>query len=219
MSPVTPGHQVRRSQPRWLSGLRRSHVHHCVLSNWDRILVRAVKGLISRAGMVSICPLLWQRDVKLQQTKPGPALHYPLQNYSAIRKTSAGQTKPVIQQDREQTNPKPTLPKWPRSWRPTWINYTAERSGPPPPTPLPAGKPTPNKHMPHGMTITYIHKEIKSTGKLPEWPNAYLCIGKHDMPDKAMQNTKKSRYKNRRHTSSRQHIYNDYDSSGIKLVI
>ena len=64
-----------RRQPRWLSGLTRSCVHslwllvnHCVLSNWDRILVRAVKGLISRAGMVSICPLLWQRDVKLQQT-------------------------------------------------------------------------------------------------------------------------------------------------------
>ena len=63
------------SQPRWLSGLTRSRVHslwllvdHCVLRNWDRILVRAVKGLISRAGMVSICPLLWQRDVKLQQT-------------------------------------------------------------------------------------------------------------------------------------------------------
>ena len=48
-------------------------VDHCVLRNWDRILVRAVKGLISRAGMVSICPLLWQRDVKTptnQQTKP-----------------------------------------------------------------------------------------------------------------------------------------------------
>ena len=63
------------NQPRWLSGLTRSSVHsqwllvdQCVLSNWDRILVRAVKGLISRAGMVSICPLLWQRDVKLQQT-------------------------------------------------------------------------------------------------------------------------------------------------------
>ena len=63
------------SQPRWLSGLMRSRVHslwllvdHCVLRNWDRILVRAVKGLNSRAGMVSICPLLWQRDVKLQQT-------------------------------------------------------------------------------------------------------------------------------------------------------
>ena len=63
------------SHPRWLSGLMRSRVHslwllvdHCVLRNWDRILVRAVKGLISRAGMVSICPLLWQRDVKLQQT-------------------------------------------------------------------------------------------------------------------------------------------------------
>ena len=26
--------------------------------NWDRILARAVKGLISRAGIVSICPLL-----------------------------------------------------------------------------------------------------------------------------------------------------------------
>ena len=52
-------------------------VDHCVLRNWDRILVRAVKGLISRAGMmVSICPLLWQRDVKLQQTKPTkPCLH------------------------------------------------------------------------------------------------------------------------------------------------
>ena len=60
----------RIRQSRWLSGLRRSLVHslmiarHCVLRNWDRILVRAVKGLISRAGMVSICPLLWQRDVK-----------------------------------------------------------------------------------------------------------------------------------------------------------
>ena len=36
-------------------------------SNHQR--VRAVRGLISRAGMVSICPLLWQRDVKCQQTK------------------------------------------------------------------------------------------------------------------------------------------------------
>ena len=45
-------------------------VDHCVLRSWDRILVRPVKGLISRAGMVSICPLLWQWDVKLQQTKP-----------------------------------------------------------------------------------------------------------------------------------------------------
>ena len=70
-------------QPRWLSGLMRSRVHslwllvdHCVLRNWDRILVRAVKGLISRAGMVLICPLLWQRDVKLQQTnKPWIWLH------------------------------------------------------------------------------------------------------------------------------------------------
>ena len=44
-------------------------VDHCVLRNWDRILVRAVKVLISRVGMVSICPLLWQRDVELQQTK------------------------------------------------------------------------------------------------------------------------------------------------------
>ena len=43
-------------------------VDHCVLRNWDRILVRAVKGLISSLlptyGMVLICPLLWQRDVK-----------------------------------------------------------------------------------------------------------------------------------------------------------
>ena len=61
-----------------LCGLMRSRVHslwllvdQCVLRNWNRILVRAVKGLISRAGMVSICPLLWQRDVKLQQTNHG----------------------------------------------------------------------------------------------------------------------------------------------------
>ena len=77
-------------QPRWLSGLRRSRVHslwllvdHCVLRNWDRILVRAVKGLISRAGMVSICPLLWQRDVKLQQTnklQACPPQHYITQS-------------------------------------------------------------------------------------------------------------------------------------------
>ena len=72
---VCQSYIVTSSQPRWLSGLMRSRVHslwllvdHCVLRNWDRILVRAVKGLISRAGMVSICPLLWQRDVKLQQT-------------------------------------------------------------------------------------------------------------------------------------------------------
>ena len=49
-------------QPRWLTGLKRSLVHslmiarHCVLRNWDRILVRAVKGLISRAG--------WSRYVR-----------------------------------------------------------------------------------------------------------------------------------------------------------
>ena len=51
-------------QPRCLRGLRRSLVHslmiarHCVLRNWDRIPVRALKGLLSRGGMVSICPLL-----------------------------------------------------------------------------------------------------------------------------------------------------------------
>ena len=49
-------------------------VDHCVLRNWDRIPVRAVEGLISRVGIVSICSLLWQRDVKLQQTKP-PRAH------------------------------------------------------------------------------------------------------------------------------------------------
>ena len=71
------------SQPQWLSGLTRSCVHslwllvdHRVLSNWDRILVRAVKGLISPAGMVSICPLLWQRDVKLQQTNNKQTILY-----------------------------------------------------------------------------------------------------------------------------------------------
>ena len=52
-------------------------VDHCVLRNWGRILVRAVKGLISRVGMVSICPLLWQRDIKLQQTKPNLAMFGP----------------------------------------------------------------------------------------------------------------------------------------------
>ena len=44
-------------------------VRHCVLRNWDRILGRAVKGLMSRAGMVSRSPLPWQRDVKPQQTR------------------------------------------------------------------------------------------------------------------------------------------------------
>ena len=54
---------IKSSQPRWLSGLKRSRVHslwllvdHCVLRNWDRILVRAVKGLISR--------LAWSRYVR-----------------------------------------------------------------------------------------------------------------------------------------------------------
>ena len=62
-------------QHRLLSGLRRSLVHslmivrHCVLRNWDRILVRAVRGLIDRGDIVLICLLLCQRDVKLQQTK------------------------------------------------------------------------------------------------------------------------------------------------------
>ena len=82
--------QVYFSQPRWLSGIMRSRVHslwllvdHCVLKNWDRILVRAVKGLISRAGMVSICPLLWQRDVKLQQTtKQQPGIFHQLLSFS-----------------------------------------------------------------------------------------------------------------------------------------
>ena len=42
-------------------------VDHCVLRNWDRILVRAViEGLISRAGMVSI---LSQRDAKTPTNK------------------------------------------------------------------------------------------------------------------------------------------------------
>ena len=67
-------------------------VDYCVLRNWDRILVRAVKGFISRAGMVSICPLLWQRDVKLQQTKstsecqPDMALKHKIAMLSSDRK-------------------------------------------------------------------------------------------------------------------------------------
>ena len=62
-------------------------VDHCVLRNWNRILVRAVKGLIYRAGMVSICPLLWQRDVKLQQPKPitHQTIHRWLPHYRYIR--------------------------------------------------------------------------------------------------------------------------------------
>ena len=40
------------------------------LRNWDRTLVRAVKGLIYRAGMVSICPLLWQRTLNSYKSKP-----------------------------------------------------------------------------------------------------------------------------------------------------
>ena len=55
------------SQPRWLSGLRRSRVHSLMIAR--RSLGPEKLGLISRAGMVSICPLLWQRDVKLQQSK------------------------------------------------------------------------------------------------------------------------------------------------------
>ena len=57
-----PGQLI--SQLRWLSGLMRRFVHslmiarHCVVRNWDLIPVRAVRGLIARAGMVSICPLL-----------------------------------------------------------------------------------------------------------------------------------------------------------------
>ena len=62
---ISPGvsfsQKISISLPQNSSSLPRN----CVLRNWDRILVRAVKGLISRAGMVSICPLLWQRDVKL----------------------------------------------------------------------------------------------------------------------------------------------------------
>ena len=47
---------------RWLRGLRHSLVnslmiaHHCVLRNWDRIPVRAIKGLTFWARMVSMCP-------------------------------------------------------------------------------------------------------------------------------------------------------------------
>ena len=69
--------QIVDRQPWWLSGLRRSLVHslmivhHCVLRNWDRILVRAVNGLISWAGMVSICPFTVTKEtLNSQQTKP-----------------------------------------------------------------------------------------------------------------------------------------------------
>ena len=85
-------HNCKR-HPQWLSDLSRSLVHslmivrHCNLRNWDRILVRAVKGLISRAAIVSICSLLWQRDVKLQQTKPTIANYmYMYQAYEQMNK-------------------------------------------------------------------------------------------------------------------------------------
>ena len=75
-------------------------VDHCVLRNWDRILVRAVKGFISRAGMVSICPLLWQRDVKLQQTKPMYKLYrwytYSFTNYEQIKNDITILSHPIL---------------------------------------------------------------------------------------------------------------------------
>ena len=75
-------------------------VDHCVLRNWDRILVRAVTGLIYRAGMVSICPLLWQRDVKLQQTKLG------LQSGARLKPFCFGLRPPLVSRP-------PPLPKTP----------------------------------------------------------------------------------------------------------
>ena len=91
----TPTHQPLLPAPMAERSKAYSRVHslwllvdHCVLRNWDRILVRAVKGLISRVGMVSICPLLWQRDVKLQQTnKHQPLLHHHSDIHSSITST------------------------------------------------------------------------------------------------------------------------------------
>ena len=66
-------------QPRWLRGLRRSLLHslmiarHCVLRNWDRILVRAVKGLIYRAVMsryIRYCDKETLNSNKPNQTTP-----------------------------------------------------------------------------------------------------------------------------------------------------
>ena len=59
-------HGPIKSQPRWLSGLRRSHVHSLMIARRSLCPEQLgsnpgqgkVKGLISRAGMVSICPLL-----------------------------------------------------------------------------------------------------------------------------------------------------------------
>ena len=81
----------------------------------------------------------------------GPALHYPLQHYSAIRKKSAGQILLVIQKDRTQTNPKPTSIKQPRSRRPTRNKPLCGDRDPLPHYQL--GNPPPNKHMTHGMTV------------------------------------------------------------------
>ena len=62
----------------------------------DRILVRAVKGLISRAGMVSICPLLWQRDVKLPTNQPtlviGDIIQYVSENMTHFSQYYFGQS-------------------------------------------------------------------------------------------------------------------------------
>ena len=50
--------QIQVTITAFIRKLKRYNSSHCVLINWHRILVRAVKGLIYRAGIVSICPLL-----------------------------------------------------------------------------------------------------------------------------------------------------------------
>ena len=80
----------------------------------------------------------------------GPALHYLLQHYSAIRKKSAGPNLQVIRKDRTQTNPKPTLLSVHTNGGPLVLNHFAEIG-----TPLPhyrLGNPIPNNHMTRGMT-------------------------------------------------------------------
>ena len=72
MIPETISRQV--GQPRWLTGLRRSRVHSLMIARQSLCPEKlgsnpgqGNKEINFRAGMVSICPLLWQRDVKTKQ--------------------------------------------------------------------------------------------------------------------------------------------------------
>ena len=68
----------------------------------------------------------------------GPALHYPLQHYGAIRTKPAGDPKGPDTNQPQTYFAKVTMLTEAHSYQPT-----SRRSGPP--TPLPAGKPTPQQ--------------------------------------------------------------------------